>query len=156
MRKRIVFRPIGWVYNSVPGPRYGDWEDVVSDIILDDELTTALDGIEGYSHILVLFHVAGVTPKQRAILRLHPRDREDAPLVGIFATRTQYRPNPIGVTIVRLLDRQGNRLRVAGLDTYDGTPVLDLKPYVPDADLAAEARVPEWLARPPAGVPAAV
>ena len=145
MRKRISFRPIGWVYNAVPGPRYGDWEDVVSDIVLDDELAPALDGIKEYSHIVVLFHISGVTRKQRATLRLHPRDRAEAPLVGVFATRTQYRPNPIGVTIVPLLQRQGNRLQVSGLDTYNGTPVIDIKPYVPDADLAAQARIPEWL-----------
>ena len=147
MRKRIVFRPIGWVYNSVPGPRYGDWEDVVSDIILDDELTAALDGIEGYSHIVVLFHIAGVTPRQRAILRLHPRDREDAPLVGVFATHSQFRPNPIGFTIVRLLERKGNRLRVSGLDAYNGTPVLDIKGYTPDTPQDEETRFPDWVRR---------
>jgi tRNA-Thr(GGU) m(6)t(6)A37 methyltransferase TsaA len=147
MKKRVVFHPIGWVYNNVPGPRYDDWGDVISDIVLDDELTPALEGIEDYSHIVVVFHIAGVTPKQRAILRLHPRDRQDAPLVGVFATRTQYRPNPIGITVVRLLERNGNRLRVLGLDTYNGTPVLDLKPYVPEPALVAEARIPDWLQR---------
>ena len=65
----------------------------------------------------------------------------------ILATRTQYRPNPIGVTVVRLLERRGNVLKVAGLDTYNGTPVIDIKAYVPDADLAQEARIPDWLQR---------
>jgi tRNA (adenine37-N6)-methyltransferase len=145
MTRRIVFRPIGWVYNQVPGSRYADWEDVISDIVLDDELAPALDGIEDYSHVVVLFHIAGVTRKQRQILRLHPRDRQDVPVVGVFATRTQYRPNPIGLTIVRLLERQGNRLRVSGLDAYNETPVLDIKGYAPDAPLDEDVSIPQWL-----------
>jgi tRNA-Thr(GGU) m(6)t(6)A37 methyltransferase TsaA len=151
MKKRVVFHHIGWVYNLTPGPRYGDWDDVVSDIVLDEELAPALDGVEGYSHVVVLFYIAGVTPKQRKILRLHPRDREDAPLVGVFATHSQYRPNPIGVTVVRLLERQGNRLRVCGLDAYNGTPVLDIKGYSPERELDEEAHIPEWLRRLRAG-----
>jgi tRNA-Thr(GGU) m(6)t(6)A37 methyltransferase TsaA len=147
MRKRIVFRPVGWVYNHVTGNRYSDWGDVISDIVLDDELAPALDGIEGFSHIEVLFHISHVTAKQRALLRLHPRDRQDMPEVGVFAIRTQYRPNPIGVTVARLLERRGNLLRVAGLDAYNGTPVLDIKPYVPETELADEARIPEWMQR---------
>ncbi len=147
MRKRIVLRPIGWVWNQVQGHRYSDWENVISDIVLAEDLAPALDGIEEYSHIVVLFYMTGVTPRQRAILRLHPQDRQDVPEVGVFATRTQYRPNPIGVTVVRLLERRGNVLKVAGLDTYNGTPVLDIKAYVPDPDLAQQACIPEWLQR---------
>jgi tRNA (adenine37-N6)-methyltransferase len=145
--KRISFRPIGWVFNSIGGSRYSDWGDVVSEIVLDDELAPALDGIEGFSHITVLFYIIGVTRKQRAILRLHPRDRDDVPLVGVFATHSQYRPNPVGITIVKLLERQGNRLRVLGLDAYNGTPVIDIKSFTPDADLAEDAHIPEWMER---------
>lgn len=147
MKKRIVFRPVGWVFNHVAGARYDQWGDVISDIVLDDDLAAGLDGIEGYSHLLILFHISRVTPKQRAFLRLRPRDRQEAPLVGVFATRSQYRPNPIGATVVELIERAGNRLRVAGLDAYDGTPVIDIKPYMPDPDLAAEARIPDWVQR---------
>ena len=145
MKKRIVLRPIGFVWNNVSGSRYQDWEDVISDIVLSDELAPALDGIEDFSHVWVIFHLAGVTREQRAIRRLHPRDRRDMPEVGVFATRSQYRPNPIGMTIVRLLERHGSRIRVAGLDAYNGTPVLDIKPYIPDRELADEARVPRWV-----------
>ena len=147
MNKRIVYRPIGWVYNQVAGPRYSDWGDVISDIVLEDELSPALAGIEEFSHLMILFHISGLTPKQRALLHLHPGDRQDAPDVGVFATHSQYRPNPIGVTVVQLLGREGNRLRVAGLDAYDGTPVLDIKSFFPDADLVEEARIPEWMQR---------
>lgn len=147
MTRRICFRPIGWVYNAVSGARYEDWDDVVSEIVLDEDLEEALEGIEEYSHITVLFYLAGVTGRERRIRRLHPRDRQDVPLVGVFATRSQYRPNPIGMTVARLLERHGNRLRVSGLDAYNETPVLDIKPYIPDGDLAATARVPDWLHR---------
>jgi tRNA (Thr-GGU) A37 N-methylase len=69
------------------------------------------------------------------------------PEVGIFAQRARHRPNPIGVSAVRLLDVDGCRLRVRGLDAIDGTPILDLKPYVPAFDLVPEAKTPGWLGR---------
>ena len=71
--------------------------------------------------------------------------REDLPLVGLFATRSPRRPNPIGVTTVRLLERRGNVLRVLGLDALDGTPVLDIKPYLPYGDCIQDTHVPEWV-----------
>ena len=67
------------------------------------------------------------------------------PLVGALATRTPRRPNPIGVTTVELLGREGNVLTVLGLDAYDGTPVLDVKPYLARGDLIPEPVIPEWL-----------
>jgi tRNA (Thr-GGU) A37 N-methylase len=67
------------------------------------------------------------------------------PLRGIFATRSPRRPNPIAITAVRLLERQGARLRVQGLDAYQGTPILDLKPYLRRGDLIPEAAMPAWL-----------
>jgi tRNA-Thr(GGU) m(6)t(6)A37 methyltransferase TsaA len=143
--KRVSFRPIAHVVNEVESARYDDWDDVVSDIVLDERLAGALDGIEEYSHVMVLFYISGVTRRQRRIRRLHPRDRQDAPLVGVFATRTQYRPNPIGVTVARLVERQGNRLRVLGLDAYNGTPVMDIKACAPDRDLDKQAHIPQWL-----------
>jgi tRNA-Thr(GGU) m(6)t(6)A37 methyltransferase TsaA len=66
------------------------------------------------------------------------------PLLGIFATRTQLRPNPIGVSVVPLLARKGNVLRVRGLDAIDGTPVLDVKPYIPHYDSVPQATIPAW------------
>ena len=66
------------------------------------------------------------------------------PLLGVLATRTQLRPNPIGVSIVPLLARKGNELRVRGLDAIDRTPVLDIKPYIPHYDSVAQATIPAW------------
>ena len=144
MAKRITLRPIGWVRNGWKewGPR---WRQVVSEIVLDPEHAERLDGIDGFSHIQVLFYMERVSPKERRMERFHPMDREDLPVVGAFATRSQRRPNPIGLTAVRLLGREGNILRVKGLDALDGTPVLDIKPYSPRHDLIPEARVPAWV-----------
>ncbi len=111
---------------------------------LRPDLEPGLTDIEGFSHLYVIwvFHQSDRTE----LFGTPPTD--DRPH-GVFATRSPYRPNPIGLTVVRLLGREGNRLRVRGLDMLDGTPILDIKPYlssVPEADLkrgwlaAAEAR----------------
>ena len=91
------------------------------------EFAEGLTDIEGFSHLYVLwvFHEA----EGYELLFTPPTD--DRPH-GVFATRSPRRPNPLGLTVVRLLGREGRRLRVAGLDMLDGTPVLDLKPYLSD------------------------
>ncbi|UCE96593.1 MAG: SAM-dependent methyltransferase, partial [Candidatus Bathyarchaeota archaeon] len=78
--------------------------------------------------------------------KIHPRGRKDFPLMGIFATRTPNRPNPIGLTLVELLKRDVNVVWVRGLDAFDGSPVLDIKPF-DNWDTAANFKVPEWLAQ---------
>ncbi len=77
-------------------------------------------------------------------LKVHPMGRDEFPLVGLFATRTPNRPNRIGKTTVRLLERRGNILRVKGLDALDGSPIIDIKPYIPRDDLL-DAKVPQWI-----------
>ena len=67
--------------------------------------------------------------------------------MGIFATRTPWRPNPIGLQVVELVAREGNVLTVRGLDALNGSPVLDVKPYLPRGDAVAGARTPEWVGR---------
>jgi tRNA-Thr(GGU) m(6)t(6)A37 methyltransferase TsaA len=76
-------------------------------------------------------------------LKVHPRRRKDLPLLGIFATRTMTRPNPVGLTLVELVKVEGNVLTVRGLDAFDGTPILDIKPF-DSWDIAETAKVPEW------------
>jgi tRNA (Thr-GGU) A37 N-methylase len=71
--------------------------------------------------------------------------RKDLPLVGIFATCSPARPNPLCAIVVRLLERNGNRLKVEGLDAIDGSPVIDIKPYNPSYYDAGEVRIPPWL-----------
>ena len=76
-------------------------------------------------------------------MKVHPRGRRDLPLLGIFATRTMLRPNPVGLTLVELVKVEGNVLTVRGLDAFDGTPVLDIKPF-DSWDTTENARVPKW------------
>jgi len=140
--KEVKLKPIGYV------KRASKQEDVkerslVSKIVVDRKLTKALDGIEDFSHIFIVFYMHQVPKEETRILKVHPRGRKDLPLLGVLATRTAYRPNPIGLTLVELLEREENVLTVRGLDAYDGTPVLDLKPFN-HRDTAVDARVPEW------------
>ena len=142
---RIILKPIGRVHNPIGKKKREGWESVVSEIILSPRYEEALEGIEEYSHLLILFWISRTPVRSRGrILKIHPRSRPDLPLVGVFATRTQYRPNPIGLTQVQLLKRRKNVLRVKGLDALNGTPVLDIKPISPRIEMRAETKVPEW------------
>jgi tRNA-Thr(GGU) m(6)t(6)A37 methyltransferase TsaA len=139
-----LFSPIGVVRNAVKEPQMGGWESVESRIVVRRDLTDALDGLDGFSHVIVLFWIHRVPEEERRVTRIHPMGDQTLPLLGIFATRTQLRPNPVGVSIVPLLGRKGNVLRVRGLDAIDGTPVLDLKPYIPHFDSIPQAAIPAW------------
>ncbi|MGZ5154619.1 MAG: tRNA (N6-threonylcarbamoyladenosine(37)-N6)-methyltransferase TrmO [Burkholderiales bacterium] len=144
----VGLKPIGIVRNGVREPRMEGWEGISSDIILRKELTGALDGIEGYSHVIVLFHLHRVTDEERGQTHCHPRGDPRYPLQGIFATRTQHRPNPVGISVVPLMKRRRNVIRVKGLDAINGTPVLDIKPYIPRYDAPSEVRLPDWVLQP--------
>ncbi len=137
--------PIGLVHNDVKAPIHEGWSEIVSEIELFPAFEEALEGIDGYSHLQILFWIHRVTVEQRLIRRLHPRDRAELPLMGVLATRSQYRPNPIGSTVVRLLGRQGRRLRVQGLDAIEGTPILDVKPLLRREATDDEVVVPDCL-----------
>jgi mycothiol synthase len=136
--------PIGLVHNDVKAPIHEGWSEIVSEVELFPAFEEALEGIDGFSHLQILFWIHKVTVEQRLIRRLHPRDRAELPLMGVLATRSQYRPNPIGLTVVRYLGRQGRRLRVQGLDAIDGTPILDIKPLARREVTEDEVRAPEW------------
>jgi len=142
----VSLEPIGVVRSPVRRPRPHGWEGVEARIVLRPELAPALLGLEGFSHVFVLFFMHQVPPEMRgARLQLHPQGREDLPLQGLFATRSQLRPNPIGLTACTLLQVRGNVLWVRGLDAIDGTPVLDIKPYLPPYDALPTARMPPWV-----------
>ncbi len=117
------------------------WIELVSEIVIDDSLTEALDGLEEYSHIIVIYWMHKVV-SQKVPLKVHPKGRKELPLRGLFASRAPHRPNRIGKATVRLLKRQGNILKVKGLDALDGSPVLDIKPYIPGYDSVDDARTP--------------
>jgi tRNA-Thr(GGU) m(6)t(6)A37 methyltransferase TsaA len=115
-----------------------------AEITVDAAWAEALDGIEEFSHIWVLWWIDQYDdpPTTRHV---HPERRPELPLVGLFATRSPHRPCPVGLTAVRLLGRDGGRLFVQGLDAYEGTPVLDIKPYLRRGDLIPNATMPNWL-----------
>jgi len=140
-------KAIGIVRNEVKRPLKQDWEKVVSDIVVDSSLTEALDGLEKFSHIIVVYWMHRVAATGELPTKVHPKGRQELPLVGLFATRSPQRPNPVGVATVRLLKRRDNILRVEGLDAIDGTPVIDIKPYLPGYDSAANAKVALWITK---------
>ena len=113
--------------------------------MVDPSLSEALDNLDEFSHIIVLYWIHRHPPGQPPT-KVHPMGKRELPLVGVFATRSPNRPNPIGKATVRLLERRGNILKVAGLDALDGSPVIDIKPYIPGYDSVADARVPPWVA----------
>ncbi len=140
----IQLKPIGVVHNAIAeAHRDTPWHEIESEIVIDDEWRDALDGIEQFSHIWVIFYFdrAGVPNSPR----IRPMKRNDMPLIGRLATRTPARPNPIGICAVSLLHVQSNTLRVRGLDALDGTPVLDIKPYLARGDALENTRVGKWV-----------
>ncbi|OGC00175.1 MAG: tRNA (N6-threonylcarbamoyladenosine(37)-N6)-methyltransferase TrmO [candidate division NC10 bacterium RIFCSPLOWO2_12_FULL_66_18] len=138
---------IGVVYNDVKEPTDEGWGAVVSEVVLDETLTDGLDGIQDFSHVLILYWMHRAAEAEPVRMRRRPQGRLDMPEVGVFAQRARHRPNPIGVTAVKLLRREKNRLFVQGLDAINGTPVLDVKPYVAQFDAVDSPRVPEWVNR---------
>ena len=140
--EKVVMNPIGVVKTNAVGDEVKD-KTRISQIILNDELAQALEGIADFSHLFVIFWMNQIQEDKRMVLKVHPRGRMDLPLLGVFATRTNLRPNPIGLTLVELLKVDGLTLTVRGLDAYDGTPILDIKPF-DFWDNAEQARVPEW------------
>jgi tRNA-Thr(GGU) m(6)t(6)A37 methyltransferase TsaA len=129
----FLARPVGVVHSPIADPadlpppafappRY--FERSTGRIEIFPRFAAGLDGLDGFSHIIVIFHFHKAGPAKLEVVppgRTKPR--------GVFATRSPRRPNPIGLSVLRLLGREGRWLDVAGLDLVDGTPVLDIKPY---------------------------
>jgi tRNA-Thr(GGU) m(6)t(6)A37 methyltransferase TsaA len=147
MASEMKLRPIGVVHNGITDNRHHGWRDVISEIVVAEPLTEALEGLEECSHLIVLYWMHRLSADRGRALTVHPGGHPELPLVGRFATRSPHRPNPIGQATVALLGRSSNVLTVKGLDAIEGTPVLDIKPYMPKYDAALDARVPIWLTK---------
>jgi tRNA (adenine37-N6)-methyltransferase len=105
----------------------------------------ALLGLEGFSHVIVLYWFdKNDTPDKRAALRVHPRGDKSNPLTGVFACRSPARPNLIGLAVCKIKEVEKGRIVVEEIDAFDGTPVVDIKPYIPAIDSVPDAVVPEW------------
>jgi tRNA-Thr(GGU) m(6)t(6)A37 methyltransferase TsaA len=142
----IRFEPIGFVRNAYSEQRPVTWQGVLSQIHIESTWCRALDGLEGFSHIVVLCYL----DRSRGAdipLRIRAQRNPEMPLVGFWGTRTPVRPNPISMTVVPLIEREGCVLHVQNLDMFDGTAVLDIKPYLIRGDCHPEATAPEWIHR---------
>lgn len=117
----------------------------ISEIIIKEEYKDCLDGIEDFSHIMVLYWAHHIADEKRYVSKVHPAGKKEYPLVGIFATRSPARPNPICATTVELLERKENVLKVKSLDAVDGSPVIDIKFHHPSYDAPSEVNWPYWM-----------
>jgi len=159
----MIVKPVGVVRSDNKEPslkaRSGDlnWESKdrptsrstgsISEIVIDPQYTGILDGIEDFSHLLVLYWAHKVDSEGRRLTKVHPMGRKDLPLVGVFSTCSPARPNPVLAIAVRLVERDGYTLRVEGLDAIDGSPIIDIKPYLPSYYSIPNAKLSKWMNR---------
>ena len=144
----VELTPVGVVKSPVTdASTINNWGNVISEIHMSEHLTSGLNGLDDWSHIIVIFlmHETAYNEAQHLVHR--PRNRADMPELGIFAQRSRNHPNLIGITAVRLLGIENHIVRVRGLDAIDGTPVLDIKPYGPVYDGVNDPLVPSWFIR---------
>ncbi len=139
----LILKPIGVIRSPYTTkeqtPIQPYFSQAEGEIEVFQEYEEGLKDIEGFSHIVILYHFH---QSQGYSLRVQPF--LDKAFRGLFATRAPRRPNPIGLSVVTLLERRGNILRVGQIDTLDGTPLLDIKPYVPTFDQPQGVRI-GWL-----------
>lgn len=153
MTAGIRFRPVGVVRSpfkdpaDLPPPAFAPprfFQSAKGAIEIFEEFAEGVDDLDGYSHLIVIFHFHRAGPSK---LKTVPPGQTKAR--GIFSTRSPHRPNPLGMSVVKLLARKGRVLEVSGLDMVDGTPVLDIKPYTP-RDRKSRIRTGWLRPRPPA------
>lgn len=147
MDNGLTIYPVGFVTNDAHEMVDENWGDVISTIVLKPEFKGALKGLEDFSHVMILtyLHNASYIPEKH--LKRRPRGLENMPVVGLFSQRVKDRPNPIGVTVVNIVNVGDDYLMVRGLDAIDQTPVIDIKPYYPHYDKKDNCRIPEWVNR---------
>ncbi len=126
-------------------------EEDGAEIDILPEFCGGLRGIEAFSHLIILYwlHLRD-SENERKTLVVYPKRHAVNVETGVFACRSPSRPNPVGLCVVELTDIRGCRLRVRGLDAFEGSPIVDIKPYIPRADSVQRARVPDWTGRGPA------
>ena len=143
----VSLEVIGTVRNGRASAADRGWGAVESAIEIFPEFAAGLEGLSDFSHVIVLFHMHRDDDREPKTLVRRPRGRADMPRLGVFAQRGRMRPNPVGITAVEIVRVEPGRVIVRGLDAIEGTPVLDLKPYVPPFDRVERPRVPEWFQR---------
>jgi tRNA (adenine37-N6)-methyltransferase len=146
MSDTYMMVPVGRVAGGRAEVRDDDWGAERAAIELDATQfgPDALEGLSEFSHLEVVYLFDRVDPARVETSSRHPRGNESWPRVGIFAQRAKDRPNRIGVSRCRLLGVDGLRIEVAGLDAVDGTPVLDIKPYMNEFAPQEPVSQPAW------------
>jgi tRNA-Thr(GGU) m(6)t(6)A37 methyltransferase TsaA len=133
--KTFTVHPIGQV----------QMQDGQTLIVLDKKYQDGLLGLDKWSHVQVIWWFdKNDTPEKRAILQVHPRGNPQNPLTGVFACRAPVRPNLIALSLCKIVSVQNNVVEVENIDAFEGTPVLDLKPYTPGNDSASDVKAPAW------------
>jgi len=143
----ITLTPIGVVRSTRTKIEDDNWDAERCRIELDQSQFSpdAFAGLADFSHVEILFFMDRLDPDKVEKAARHPRNNTDWPKVGIFAQRAKYRPNQIGATICRLLNVDGLSLDVEGLDAIDGSPVLDVKPWVSEFGPRSPVSQPRWM-----------
>jgi tRNA-Thr(GGU) m(6)t(6)A37 methyltransferase TsaA len=149
--KQFVFRQVGVVRTKATDDEVKEKsEQQKATVEIFPEFQEALDGLDGFSHIFVLSYLHKLRPEQIGPLKVKPRrflraglKPEEVPFVGVFSIESPTRPNPIGLSLVKLVRREGRMLFVEGLDVFNGTPVLDIKPYT-ETYRADPYQLAEW------------
>jgi tRNA-Thr(GGU) m(6)t(6)A37 methyltransferase TsaA len=144
---KICMRPVGLVRTEREEPIDDKWGSLISVIELDSEQfdERAVAGLSEFSHLCVIFHFNKVSPDDVIFTGKQPRGLSHLPTIGIFAQRAKERPNRLGLSCCKLLSVDKLRLTVRGLDAIDGTPVLDIKPYMQEFSPREETSQPGWV-----------
>ncbi len=161
----MIIKPVGYVRSELKTPSLkAEGEDIelekglqqaameaktirslVSELVINPDLEGILDGLEDFSHALVLYWPHLLHPHGRSLTKVHPIGQKQFPLVGIFSTCSPARPNPILVTVVRIIEKTGNILTVQGLEAIDGSPIIDIKPYTLTYCSAEGVQLSDWM-----------
>ncbi|MCB0367937.1 MAG: SAM-dependent methyltransferase [Bdellovibrionales bacterium] len=145
--ENIILKPIGFIHSTRKEMTDDNWDEETVWIELDkNEFSPdALAGLETFSHAEIVFYMDKVAPEKIEKTARHPRNNEDWPKVGIFSQRGKNRPNQIGITICEVLKIEGGNLYLRGLDGINGTPVLDIKPWVKEFGPRGQVKQPNWI-----------
>jgi tRNA-Thr(GGU) m(6)t(6)A37 methyltransferase TsaA len=148
--EQMVLKPVGVVHTNASNIQIKGENKVEAVVEMFPQFEEALEGLDGYSHLFIVSYLNKLRSDQIGPLQVKPKRAtrrgfklEELPTLGVFALDSPTRPNPIGLTLVRLLKRRNRKLFVAGIDLFDGTPVVDIKPYQPDYQVN-KYNVPEW------------
>ncbi len=144
MATRMTVIPIGVIHSPYKSlsecPRQTSKSEVIAEVEVFEQYAEGLKDIEGFSHLIILYWLH--RSHGYSLLVRTPWDTE---LHGLFATRSPNRPNPIGISIVKLIERKGTVLRIKGIDAIDGTPLIDIKPSIPEFNEDEEVKRIGWL-----------